>query len=54
MLRYHEFIPRPYLEFGARLLRNGVDRQDVANATVAALEAAQKKCIGLFRTIVHS
>ena len=54
MLRYHEFIPRPYLEFGARLLRNAVDRQDVASATVAALEAAQQKRIGLFRTIVHT
>lgn len=54
MLRYHAFVPDTYLEFGARLLRNGVDRQDVANATVAALEAAQQKHIGLFRTIVHT
>ena len=54
MLRYHEFIPRPYLEFGARLLRNAVDRQDVASATVAALEAAQQKRITLFRTVVHT
>lgn len=54
MLRYHEFIPRPYLEFGAKLLRNGVDRQDVANATVAALRAVTEKRVGLFRTIVHT
>jgi nucleoside-diphosphate-sugar epimerase len=54
MLRYHEFIPRPYLEFGARLLRNGVDRSDVARATVAALQAALDRKIGLFKTIVHT
>jgi nucleoside-diphosphate-sugar epimerase len=53
-LRYHEFIPRPYLEFGARLLRNGVDRSDVALATVAALQAALDRKIGLFNTIVHT
>lgn len=54
MLRYHEFIPRPYLEFGARLLRNGVDRRDVASATVMALEAAGRGAFGLFRTVVHT
>jgi nucleoside-diphosphate-sugar epimerase len=54
ILRYHEFIPRPYLEFGARLLRNGVDRSDVAFATVAALQAALDRKIGLFNTIVHT
>ena len=54
MLRYHEFIPRPYLEFGARLLRNGVDRRDVAAATVAALRAVAERRVGLFRTIVHT
>jgi nucleoside-diphosphate-sugar epimerase len=54
MLRYHEFIPRPYLEFGERLLRNGVDRRDVAAATVAAVKAALERKIGLFRTIVHT
>jgi nucleoside-diphosphate-sugar epimerase len=54
MLRYHEFIPRPYLEFGARLLRNGVDRRDVTEATVAAVKAVLEKKVGLFRTIVHT
>ncbi|MCY9670019.1 NAD(P)-dependent oxidoreductase [Paenibacillus alginolyticus] len=54
MLRYHEFIPRPYLEFGARLLRNGVDRRDVAEATVASVKAVLEKRVGLFRTIVHT
>lgn len=54
MLRYHEFIPRPYLEFGARLLRNGVDRRDIASATVASVKAALEKRIGLFNTIVHT
>jgi nucleoside-diphosphate-sugar epimerase len=54
MLRYHEFIPRPYLEFGARLLRNGVDRRDVAAATLASVQAALERRVGLFRTIVHT
>ncbi len=54
LLRYHDFVPKPYLAFGAKLLRNGVDRRDVASATVAALRAAQDKRIGLFRTIVHT
>lgn len=54
MLRYHDFVPKPYLAFGAKLLRNGVDRRDVAAATVAALQAAVASKIGLFRTIVHT
>ncbi|CAG7646285.1 hypothetical protein PAESOLCIP111_05132 [Paenibacillus solanacearum] len=54
MLRYHEFIPRPYLEFGARLLRNGVDRRDVAAATLASVKAVLGRNVGLFRTIVHT
>ncbi|MGC4105058.1 MAG: NAD-dependent epimerase/dehydratase family protein [Thermomicrobiales bacterium] len=54
MLRYHEFVPAPYLTFGPRLLRNGVDRQDVADATVAALTGALDHRFGLFRTIVHT
>lgn len=54
MLRYHDFVPKPYLAFGAQLLRNGVDRRDVAGATVASLRAALDGRIGLFRTIVHT
>ena len=54
MLRYHEFIPAPYLVYGPRLLRNGVDRQDVADATVAALQGALDRRFGLFMTIVHT
>ena len=54
MLRYHDFVPKPYLSFGGSLLRNGVDRRDVADATVASVIAAVNKKIGLFRTIVHS
>ena len=54
MLRYHDFVPKSYLAFGPKLLRNGVDRRDVADATVAALHAAVEKRIGLFRTIVHT
>mgnify|MGYP000856766888 CR=1 FL=1 len=54
LLRYHDFVPKPYLAFGAKLLRNGVDRRDVAAATVAALRTALAGQIGLFRTIVHT
>lgn len=54
MLRYHDFVPKPYLEFGPKLLRNGVDRRDVAESNVAALWAALDRRIGLFRTVVHT
>lgn len=54
MLRYHEFVPAPYLTFGPRLLRNGVDRADVATATLAALRATVDRRVELFRTIVHT
>ena len=54
MLRYHDFVPKPYLDFGAKLLRNGVDSRDVASATVSSLYAAAERRIGLFRTIVHT
>ena len=54
MLRYHDFVPKPYLEFGAMLLRNGVDRRDVAASNLAALQAALDKRFGLFRTVVHT
>ncbi|MBC8139071.1 MAG: NAD(P)-dependent oxidoreductase [Fibrella sp.] len=54
MLRYHDFVPKSYLAFGAKLLRNAVDRRDVADATIAALHGAAEQKFGLFRTIVHS
>ncbi len=54
LLRYHAFVPGPYLDYGARLLRNGVDRRDVATATVAALHAVAERRVDLFRTIVHT
>ncbi len=54
MLRYHDFVPKPYLDFGTMLLRNGVDRRDVAESNAAALEAALEKRFGLFRTVVHT
>ena len=54
MLRYHDFVPKPYLNFGMMLLRNGVDRRDVASATVASLKAALARRFGLFRTVVHT
>jgi len=54
VLRYHAFVPQPYLDFGAGLLRNGVDRRDVAAATVAALWAVVEHRVGLFTTIVHT
>ncbi|MDX6765817.1 MAG: NAD(P)-dependent oxidoreductase [Candidatus Methylacidiphilales bacterium] len=54
ILRYHAFVPGPYLEFGARLLRNGVDAGDVATATVAAVSAALDGRVRFFRTIIHT
>lgn len=54
MLRYHEFVPAPYLTFGPRLLCNGVDRSDVATATLAALRATLDRTVDLFCTIVHT
>jgi nucleoside-diphosphate-sugar epimerase len=54
ILRYNEFIPRPYLEFGAHLLTNGVDRRDVSSATLAALRAVTERRVELFKTIVHN
>jgi len=54
MLRYHAFVPGPYLEFGPRLLNNGVDRQDVAAATLAAVQATLERRVELFTTIVHT
>jgi len=54
VLRYHAFVPRPYLDFGAGLLRNGVDRRDVAAATVTALRAVVDRRVNLFTTIVHT
>jgi nucleoside-diphosphate-sugar epimerase len=54
ILRFHDFVPKPYLAFGEMLLRNGVDRRDVASASVAALGAALERRIGLFMTIVHT
>ncbi len=54
MLRYHDFVPKPYLDFGVKLLRNGVDRRDVASANVAFLRAAVEKRFGLFQTVIHT
>jgi nucleoside-diphosphate-sugar epimerase len=54
LLRYHGFVPEPYLDWGGRLLRNGVDVRDIASATVAAVECALARRFDLFRTIVHS
>ena len=54
MLRYHDFVPKPYLDFGVMLLRNGVDRRDVASSTLAALRAAMDTQIGLFQTVIHT
>ena len=54
LLRYHDFVPKGYLDFGMMLLRNGVDRRDVAGATVASLKAALASRFSLFRTVVHT
>lgn len=52
-LRYHDFVPKPYLAFGEKLFHNGVDRRDVATSTVASLEAALAGKLSYFMTIVH-
>ena len=54
LLRYHDFVPKPYLAFGTKLLRNGVDARDVASATVAAMDAALGRKFRLFTTIIHT
>ena len=54
MLRYHDFVPKPYLAFGEKLLRNGVDARDVATSNVASVRAALRGGLGLFRTVVHT
>ncbi|RYX84663.1 NAD(P)-dependent oxidoreductase [bacterium] len=54
MLRYHDFVPKSYLAFGEKLLRNGVDARDVASSNVASVEAALRGGLGVFRTIVHT
>lgn len=54
MLRYHDFVPKPYLDFGAMLLRNGVDRRDVAASNVDSLRAALAGRFGLFRSVIHT
>ena len=54
MLRYHDFVPKPYLDFGVKLLRNGVDRRDVAAANVAFLQAAVEKRFALFQSVIHT
>lgn len=54
MLRYHDFVPKSYLAHGAMLLRNGVDRSDMASSTVDALRACLGGEVGLLRTVVHT
>lgn len=54
MLRYHDFVPKPYLAWGEKLLRNGVDGRDVASATRAALTAVLERQVELIQTIVHT
>jgi nucleoside-diphosphate-sugar epimerase len=52
-LRYHDFVPKPYLAFGEMLFRNGVDRRDVAASTVASLEAALAGRVSWLVSVVH-
>ena len=54
LLRYHDFVPKPYLAFGEKLLYNGVDAADVASSNVAAVVAGLAGKYGLFRSVVHS
>ncbi|MFI5421937.1 MAG: NAD-dependent epimerase/dehydratase family protein [Nitrososphaerales archaeon] len=52
ILRYNKFVPCSYLEYGGRLLENGVDLRDISAATVAALKAVCEYKIAFFRTVV--
>lgn len=52
-LRYHDFVPKSYLDFGKKLFFNGVDRRDVATATLASLEAALAGKLSYYMSIVH-
>ncbi|MFT3788789.1 MAG: NAD(P)-dependent oxidoreductase [Tepidisphaeraceae bacterium] len=52
-LRYHDFVPKSYLAFGRMLLRNGVDARDVADATIASVDAVLAGKVGFFTTVVH-
>ncbi len=54
LLRYHDFVPKPYLAFGEKLLRNGVDARDVAASNVASVAAALKGDLGVFRCVIHT
>lgn len=54
LLRYHDFVPKPYLAFGEKLLRNGVDARDVAASNACAIEAALGGNLGVFRSIIHT
>lgn len=54
LLRYHDFVPKSYLAFGVKLLRNGVDVRDVAGASVASLYSGLAGRYGRFMTIVHT
>ena len=54
MLRYHDFVPKRYLDFGAKLLRNGVDVRDVAAANVASLSAGIDGRYTIISSVVHT
>lgn len=54
LLRPHDFVPKPYLAWGEKLLRNGVDAHDVASAFVAAVEGGLESKFTLLRSIVHT
>jgi nucleoside-diphosphate-sugar epimerase len=54
LLRYHDFVPKPYLAFGEKLLRNGVDARDVAASNVAAIKHGLAGGFGVLRTVIHT
>ena len=54
LLRYHDFVPKPYLAFGEKLLRNGVDACDVAASNVASIERGLVGGFGVFRSVIHT
>ncbi|WP_394796847.1 NAD-dependent epimerase/dehydratase family protein [Armatimonas sp.] len=54
LLRYHDFVPKPYLAFGEKLLRNGVDARDVAASNVASITRGLEGGFGVLRSVIHT
>ena len=54
LLRPHDFVPKPYLAWGEKLLRNGVDARDIASGFVAAVDGGLAGKFKILRSILHT